>query len=61
MAKNQKSIGASIFGTKWIALEKDKVIAEGVDISEVYVKAMYIAKSKPQFKRVPYDFDSQIA
>ena len=49
-SKFGKKLGIS---EKWIALENKKIIAEGIDLAEVYVNAMIVAKSKPQFKRVP--------
>ena len=52
MSKTVQSTRNHKFTSKWIALEGEKVIAEGIDLSEVYVNAMMQTKSKPQFKRV---------
>ena len=52
MVKSKTVRKSGIFD-KWIALENEKIIAEGIDLAEVYVNAMLVAKSKPQFKRVP--------
>ena len=38
---------------KWVALENKKIIAEGMDLAKVYVNAMIVAKSQPQFKKIP--------
>ncbi|MHB8546078.1 MAG: DUF5678 domain-containing protein [Nitrosotalea sp.] len=39
---------------KWIAILDSKVIAEGIDLQEVYKKAMEVSKVRtPLFKQVP--------
>ena len=53
MNRSKEHIKKPTFSTKWIALEGEKIIAEGIDLAEVYVNAQCKAKSKPQFKRVP--------
>lgn len=52
MAESTSYAEKSTSTDKWIALEDGKVIAEGIDLSEVYVNAMIVARSKPQFKRI---------
>jgi len=52
MSKNTQSVKKPEFTSKWIALEDEKIIAEGLDLAEVYTNAMIKAKSKPQFKRI---------
>ncbi len=52
MSKNTHSIIKPEFTNKWVALEDEKVIAEGIDLAEVYTNAMFQAKSKPQFKKI---------
>lgn len=53
MSKPIPSTKSSQFTSKWIAVENGKIIAEGVDVLEVYTNAIILAKSKPQFKRIP--------
>ncbi len=53
MGKSAQPTTKSRFPSKWIALEDEKIIAEGIDLAEVYAKAKYLAKSKPQFRRIP--------
>lgn len=39
---------------KWIAILDSKIIAEGKDLTEVYKKAMEIAKGRtPLFEQIP--------
>ena len=52
MSKATNSIKNHALGGKWIALEDEQIIAEGMDLAEVYTNAMMQAKSKPQFKRI---------
>ncbi len=52
MTKSAKSAKEVAFSNKWIAFDNKKIIAEGIDLAEVYVNAMTLAKSKPRFKRI---------
>ena len=52
MGDISESVKKSKFSSKWVALENEQIIAEGVDLAEVYTNAMIIAKSKPQLKRI---------
>lgn len=53
MIKSKQDVKKHVFSSKWIALEDEKIIAEGIDLAEVYANALSQAKSKPRFKRIP--------
>ena len=40
------------FTTKWVAYDGDQIVAEGMDMAEVYVNAAILSKSKPILKRI---------